>query len=115
VNGFLFDKNVPIPLRFVPSLPVIHATSLGKSPSDGELWVYATTNALAIVTKDTDFVDRIMHAASPPPWVVHRRFGNMRRMAFDTLLATTWPRVESLLPGHKLISVFADRIVAVRG
>jgi len=44
MNGFLFDENVPMPLRFVPSLPVIHATSLGPSPSDRELWTYATKN-----------------------------------------------------------------------
>ncbi len=38
MKGFLFDENVPMPLRFVPSLPVIHATSLRSSPSDKELW-----------------------------------------------------------------------------
>jgi predicted nuclease of predicted toxin-antitoxin system len=113
VKGFLFDENVPIPLRFVPSLPVIHATSLGSSPSDRELWTYATQNALVIVSKDTDFSDRIMEA-TPPPWVVHLRFGNLRRAAFEALLASAWPRIESLLPAHKLIRVFADRIESVR-
>jgi predicted nuclease of predicted toxin-antitoxin system len=114
VKGFLFDENVPMPLRFVPSLPVIHATSIGPSPSDRELWNYATQNALVIVSKDTDFADRIMDA-SPPPWVVHLRFGNLRRAAFEAFLATAWPRVESLLPAHKLIRVLANRIESVRG
>lgn len=41
MKSFLFDENVPMPLRFVPSLPVIHATSLGSSSSDQELWTYA--------------------------------------------------------------------------
>jgi predicted nuclease of predicted toxin-antitoxin system len=113
VKGFLFDENVPIPLRFVPSLPVFHATSIGPSPSDRELWTYATQNAFVLVSKDTDFADRIMDA-TPPPWVVHLRFGNLRRAAFETLLANIWPRVESLLPLHKLIRVFADRIESVR-
>jgi predicted nuclease of predicted toxin-antitoxin system len=113
VNGFLFDENVPMPLRFVPSLPVIHATSLGPSRSDRALWTHATQNALVIVSKDTDFADLVMHAA-PPPWVVHLRFGNLRRAAFQILLATAWPRVETLLPAHKLIRVFADRIESVR-
>jgi predicted nuclease of predicted toxin-antitoxin system len=117
VKGFLFDENVPTPLRFVPSLPVIHATSLvatlGPSPSDRELWTHAAQNALVIVSKDTDFADRVMDARSPP-WVVHLRFGNLRRAAFETLLASAWPRVESLLPAHKLIRVFADRIESIR-
>ena len=113
MKGFLFDENVPIPLRFVPSLPVIRATSLGPSPSDRELWNYATHNTLVIVSKDTDFADRVMDA-TPPPWIVHLRFGNLRRAAFETLLASAWPRVEALLPVHKLIRVFADRIESVR-
>ncbi|MEX2213629.1 MAG: DUF5615 family PIN-like protein [Phycisphaeraceae bacterium] len=113
MKGFLFDENIPVPLRFVPSLPVIHATSLGPSLSDQSLWTYATQSELVIVSKDTDFADLVMHAA-PPPWVVHLRFGNLRRAAFETLLATAWPRVESLLPAHKLIRVFADRIESVR-
>ena len=112
MNGFLFDENVPTPLRFVPSLPVIHATALGASPSDGELWRYASRHALVIVSKDADFADRIM-AATPPPWVLHLRLGNMRRVAFETLLASAWPRVEALLPTHKLLRVFADRIESV--
>ena len=113
MKGFLFDENVPMPLRFVPSLPVIHATSLGPRPSDRTLWTYATQHELAIVSKDTDFADRAM-AATPPPWVVHLRFGNLRMSAYQSLLADAWPRIESLLPAHKLIRVFADRIESVR-
>jgi predicted nuclease of predicted toxin-antitoxin system len=113
LKGFLFDENVPIPLRFVPSLPVLHATSPGISPSDRELWAYAATNALVIVSKDADFADRAM-VTTPPPWVVHLRFSNLRRAAFEVLLASAWPRVESLLPSHKLVRVFADRIESVR-
>ena len=113
MKGFLFDENVPIPLRFVPSLPAIHATSLGTSPSDRELWTHAPQNAFVIVSKETDFADRVMDA-TPPPWVVHLRFGNLRRAAFETLLANAWPRIEALLPLHKLIRVFADRIESVR-
>ena len=113
MKGFLFDENVPTPLRFVPSFPVTHATSLGRSPSDRELWTYAAQHSLVIVSKDADFADRAM-GATPPPWVVHLRFGNLRRAAFEALLARVWPRVESLLPSHKLIRVFADRIESVR-
>jgi len=113
VKGFMFDENIPIPLRFVPSLPVTHATSIGQSVSDRALWAHAERNALVIVSKDTDFADRIM-ATSPPPWIVHLRFGNLRRAAFEAVLAGAWPRIESLLPTHKLIRVFSDRIEAVK-
>ncbi|HET6246793.1 MAG TPA: DUF5615 family PIN-like protein [Tepidisphaeraceae bacterium] len=113
MRGFLFDENIPVPLRFSPSLPVIHATLLGRGTSDSELWQYAVDNALVIVSKDADFADRVM-AATPPPWIVHLRFGNLRRIAFETTLASAWPHIESLLPAHKLIRVFANRIESVR-
>ena len=49
-----------------------------------------------------------------PPWIVHLRFGKLRRKAFHSLLSKMWPRVESLLPAHKLICVYRDRIEAFR-
>jgi predicted nuclease of predicted toxin-antitoxin system len=65
-----------------------------------------------IVSKDADFSERII-TQSPPPWVVHLRFGNLRRNDFQTHLARVWPQVESLLKFHKLVNVYADRLEGV--
>jgi len=114
LKGFVFDENVPSRLKFQPSQPVMDAESvLGPSASDTALWDFAFQRECVIVTKDADFSDRIL-ASAPPPWVVHLRFGNLRRRDYHALLARVWPRVEALLPAHKLINVFADRIEAVR-
>jgi predicted nuclease of predicted toxin-antitoxin system len=113
LNGFLFDENLPRRLTFTPSLPVIFSTMLGDSPSDAVLWNHGLQHSLAIVTKDADFSDRIM-LATPPPWIIHLRFGNLRRNDFHALLAKMWPRVEALLPAHKLICIYRDRIEAFR-
>ena len=112
MKGFLFDENLPQNITFVPALPVIHARDLGGSPSDSVLWQHARDNELVIVSKDADFSHRIM-LSSAPPWVVHLRFGNLRRRDFHALLARAWPGVEALLPAHKLINVYVDRIEAV--
>lgn len=109
MNGFLFDENLPHRLTFKPSLPVVHSTSLGERPSDTTIWNYAREHSLVIVSKDADFSDRIM-LASPPPWIIHFRFGNLRRNEYHLLLAKMWPLVEALLPTNKLICVYADRI-----
>ncbi len=114
MKGFLLDENLPRNLTFAPALPTIHSQELGASVSDSALWDYARAQALAIVSKDADFSHRIM-LASPPPWVVHLRFGNLRRRDFHRLLARVWPTIESLLPQHKLVNVYADRIEAVDG
>jgi predicted nuclease of predicted toxin-antitoxin system len=111
VKGFLLDENLPSRLTFAPSKPVIHAVSLGANPSDSELWQFAQERQLVIVTKDADFSHRIL-VTSPPPWIVHLRFGNMRRDDYHLFLAATWSRIEALLPAHKLVCVYADRIEA---
>ena len=112
MKGFLLDQNLPARLAFVPSLPFVHATALGPNPTDTEIWLYAREHDLVIVTKDADFSGRMI-LAEPPPRVVHLKFGNLRRAAFHQRLAAVWPQIERLLPTHKLVNVYSDRIEAV--
>ena len=112
MKGFLFDQNLPGRFTFAPSLPIVHATALGPSPTDTEIWLHAREHDLVIVTKDADFSDRMI-LARPPPRVVRLCFGSLRRTAFHALLASVWPQVEGLLVTHKLVNVYADRLEAV--
>ena len=112
MNGYLLDENMPSRVRFVPSLPLIHSTSLGPSPSDSSIWDFARINRYVIITKDSDFSSRIM-LSNPPPWVVRFRIGNLRRTEFHALVAKSWPQIERLLLANKLINVYRDRIEAV--
>ena len=89
-----------------------HVETLGASVEDASVWEHAQKHELVIVTKDADFSDRIL-ISQPPPWVVHLRIGNLRRTDFHAFLARVWPQVEALLPAHKLVNVYADRIEAV--
>lgn len=111
MKGYLLDENLPVGLTFQPSLPVNHARQFGANPTDSELWETARRHQLVIVTKDTDFSDRILVSA-PPPWIVHLRFGNMRKADYHLFLQSVWPRVEALLPGSKLVCVYSDRLEA---
>jgi predicted nuclease of predicted toxin-antitoxin system len=112
MKGFLFDENVPSRIQFAPSLPVIARAALGASPTDTQVWEFARQHELVIVSKDADFSERII-LHNPPPWVVHLRFGNLRRRDYHALLARAWPEVESLLKTHKLVNVYADRLEGV--
>lgn len=113
MKGFLFDENVPCKLTFTPSLPVESTAALGISVSDTIVWQHAKEHRLAIISKDTDFSNRIMLSSSPP-WVVHLRIGNIRKREFHRFLESVWPQIERLLPAHKLINVYLDRIEAVQ-
>ena len=78
MKGFLFDENLPTRLRFSPRLPIVPTFNNGRNPSDSQIWEFARKHDLAIVSKDADFSDRMM-TKSPPPRVVHLRFGNLGR------------------------------------
>jgi predicted nuclease of predicted toxin-antitoxin system len=112
MKGFLFDENLPARIRFSPKLPVIFTSAIGTSPTDAEVWEFARRGELTIVSKDADFSKRMVKN-TPPPWVVHLRFGNLRKAEFHELLARMWPRIESMLKTHKLVNVFQDRIEGV--
>ncbi|WP_139322715.1 DUF5615 family PIN-like protein [Deinococcus marmoris] len=105
------DENLPAPLRFVLSGRVLHARELGHACTDTLLWQIAKDQKLVILTKDTDFYDRIL-LSSPPPWVVQLLCGNLRKQALLALLTGAWPDIQSLLPTHKLIQV---RLGSVEG
>jgi predicted nuclease of predicted toxin-antitoxin system len=112
MRGYLFDENLPSRLTFTPGLPVVSASVLGSSPTDTQVWDYARSEALVIVTEDADFSGRmILHA--PPPWVVHLRLGNLRRREFHNRLARAWPQVELLPKSNKLVNVHADRVEGI--
>jgi len=73
MKGYLFDENLPVRLQFSPGLPLVSSSKAGKNSTDSQIWEYAKKNDLVIVSKDTDFSDRII-TRNPPPWVVHLRF-----------------------------------------
>lgn len=112
MKGYLLDENLPARLPMVPPLPVHHAREVGSQPTDSTLWDEARRQRWVIVGKDADFAERIM-VASPPPWVVHLRVGNLRLAEFHAFIARVWPNVESLLPAHKLINVYPDHLEAI--
>jgi len=99
MKGFLFDENLPVRLRFSPKLPVVPLAKVGRNPTDSQIWDYVRKHDLVIVSKDSDFSDRIV-TQTPPPRVVHLRFGNMRKNAFHAMLDRVWPRIETFLKSH---------------
>ncbi len=112
MTGRLFDQTLPSRLRFKPSLPMVPFIELGSNPTDSQMWAFARQQRLVIVSKDADFSERII-ASSPPPWVVHLRFGNLRRAEFHARLERVWPQIEGMLRTHKLVNVYLDRLEGI--
>jgi predicted nuclease of predicted toxin-antitoxin system len=113
LKGIILDENIPARLTFTPSLPVIRSSDFGRGISDTVIWERARAHSLVILTKDADFSNRML-VSSSPPWIVRLRFGNMRKRDFHSLLAKMWSRIEILLPEHKLINVYPNRIEGIK-
>jgi predicted nuclease of predicted toxin-antitoxin system len=73
----LIDENLPATI-VRECCNFVHARSLGSRPTDGELWEIAKLKGLVVLTKDTDFFNRMV-SEGPPPKVIWLRVGNMRR------------------------------------
>lgn len=107
----LIDENLPpsIAQRCCES---VHALSLGKRPTDTNLWLTAKSQGWVILSKDADFFSRMI-SHGPPPKVVWMRIGNMRRQNLENYFQECWPKIFKLLETYDLIEVFSDRIEAL--
>jgi predicted nuclease of predicted toxin-antitoxin system len=50
---------------------------------------------------------------SPPPKVIHIRYGNVRIQKFHEILVSNWGEIENEIKTHKLVNVFIDRIESI--
>jgi len=101
---FLIDENLPHQLGQILRINSLHATRLSEQPTDTELWNYAKDNDLIILTKDTDFFDRLL-LNGPPPKVIWVRLGNIRKQQLIETLAQRWPDITRLIALHDLVQV----------
>ena len=67
---------------------------------------------LTIISKDSDFSNRMIFN-SPPPKVIHIRLGNLRMREFYSALNSVWDEVLELNRDHKLVTIFQNRIEAI--
>ena len=80
--------------------------------TDEQIWEYAKENELTIITKDSDFSDKMI-LSEPSPKVIHIRVGNMRLKKFYEFLVLIWSNVCELSDEYKLVSLYKDRIEGV--
>ena len=104
---FLIDQNLPPYIAAWQTKEFAHAKTVGKSCKDNLLWQFAKEQNLIILTKDSDFSNRII-VSNPPPKVVHYRIGNMRAAELNQFIAKTWNEVLQLLETCKLVNVYPD-------
>lgn len=112
MSGFLVDVNLPYRFSIWNKADYIHQFDLGDTWTDREIWDYAKKNHLTIITKDSDFSDRII-VSEPPPKVIHIKLGNMKISRMFEVLSKNWETILDLSKHHKLVNVHADQIIGI--
>jgi len=113
VKHLLIDENLPIALAQILPIECTHATEIGDQPSDMQLWNYARERDWIVLTRDTDFFDRVM-LVGPPPRVIWVRLGNIRRADLQNRLLELWPQICDLLINADIIEVHPSALEAVK-
>lgn len=109
---FLIDVNLPYYFSLWKGDDYIHQNDIGDEFTDTQIWNYALANRLTIISKDSDFSNRVIFHLSPPK-VIHIRLGNLKMRDFFTAMNSVWDEVLELNKEHKLVTVFRDRIEAI--
>ncbi len=113
MKHLLIDENLPSSLASLLPVETTHATDLGSQPTDKALWQYANQDGWVILTRDTDFFDRVI-LYGPPPKVIWVRLGNIRRSALETHLMNLWPSITEMLENADLVEVHPQALEAVK-
>jgi predicted nuclease of predicted toxin-antitoxin system len=109
---YLIDVNLPYYFSVWKGPDFIHQKDIDDEWDDTEIWKYAAENNLTIVTKDSDFSNRIL-LKNPPPRIIHIRIGNMKMNAFFAAIAPIWKEIATMSESHKLVNVYIDRIEGI--
>ena len=110
---FLIDENLPDCLKLWSSKDFLHVTRISESLPDGKIWSYALENKLVILTKDTDFHERILYR-EPPPKVILFRLGNTSIPYLNDFLHHHWNEIKEQIDFVKLIVVYKNKIEGVK-
>jgi len=109
---FLIDVNLPYHFSLWKDDDHIHQNDIGDEWAGSQIWDYALKNDLTIISKDSDFSNRVIFHF-PPTKVIHIRLGNLKMREFFAAMNSVWDEVLELNRDHKLVTVFHDRIEAI--
>lgn len=112
MKGFLVDANLSRRVDVWRSAAFQFVVDIDDNWSDSEIWNYATSNDLTILTKDADFANRAI-ISEPPPKIIHFKIGNMRLLEFVSFINVHWEAIKLSSENHKLVSVYRDRIEVI--
>ncbi len=110
---YLIDVNLPSYFSLWRSEDFVFVKDINDEWKDSDIWKHALENNLVIVTKDTDFFDRVM-VSKQHHKVIHICFGNTLMREFFSIMEKIWPQILLLKNQYEVIKVYKDKIVIVK-
>lgn len=109
---YLIDVNLPYYFSLWNSSDFIHQKDINDESTDEDIWNYAKERNLTIISKDSDFSDKIIFR-KPPPRIIHIRIGNVNMKEFHSIISKHWNEIKEASKQYKLIQVYANKIDCV--
>lgn len=106
---YLLDENLPSTVPLWNDVKFIHVLEISDNFSDGDIWDYAITNSLVVITKDVDFYNRYMSSLNAPK-IIWFRTGNIKKKEFYKFIDEIWPGIEKMLLSCSFIIVTEEKI-----
>lgn len=111
--AYLVDVNLPCYFSLWDNDEFVFVKDINDEWKDRDIWQYALDNSLVIITKDTNFFDRVLVSRQHPK-VIHICFGNLLMKDFFSLMQTLWPQIVALNRQYELLKVYQDKIVIIK-
>lgn len=109
---YILDENMPITVPLWLNEKFIHVLEISSKFSDGDMWEYAITNNLIIITKDVDFYNRYLSSLYYPK-IIWFRTGNMKKKVFYKFIDQIWSDLEEMIQSCSFIIVTEDKLEAL--
>ncbi|MEM8897664.1 MAG: DUF5615 family PIN-like protein, partial [Bacteroidota bacterium] len=107
------DVNLPKYFNLWSSEEYIHQSDIDSQWKDKQIWAYAKEHHLTIISKDSDFSNRII-ISLPPPKVIHIKIGNVSMNEFYNIIYHCWEEVLLQNKDYKLVNVYKDRLELIK-
>jgi predicted nuclease of predicted toxin-antitoxin system len=109
---YLIDVNLPYYFSLWNNENFVHQRNIDPKWKDNKIWDYAKKNNLTIITKDSDFSEKILFL-QPPPRIIHIKFGNIKMKMFHKIVSGNWEEICKTSKYFKLVKVYIDRIEGI--
>jgi predicted nuclease of predicted toxin-antitoxin system len=112
-SSFLVDVSLPKYFSFFNESHFIFVSDINLRMSDTEIWNYALENELIILTKDTDFYNRLLVSENAPK-VIYFQLGNFSLKQLYQYFTDNWIKIQFEIDSAKLIIAKETHIECIR-